>query len=71
MTAVSEVGAEVEGTINEVIMSARETYHLRIKWASFNSKMVFNINSSLDKLHSIVIKLVCNVFNLLTLELEP
>ena len=54
-----------------VIMIATQANLLGVQRPRLNSQMVLNVNVSLYQRHTMVIKTVSDIFNLLALELEP
>ena len=60
----------IKGAILQIIMVSTETSFLMIKRTCLNSQVILYVYSSLDKDHSLIIKVVGNNFAMLTLILK-
>ena len=60
----------IKGAILQIIMVSTETSFLMIKRTCLNSQVILYVNSSLDKDHSLIIKVVGNNFAMLALILK-
>ena len=60
----------IKGAILQIIMVSTETSFLMIKRTCLDSQVILYVNSSLDKDHSLIIKVVGNNFAMLALILK-